>query len=233
MFMLYLDLDELDVAFRGSRLWSVDGWGLANIRRRDHHGSANASLGDSIRELVATKSGQRPDGPIRLLTMPSCFGYRFNPVSFYYCYAGDGVELRTIVAEVNNTPWNEQHCYVLDASQREPGERLHRHRFAKQFHVSPFMDMAQQYDWRFSSPDDRLNVFMENFDRGERLFDASMSLRRREISPSALRGLLLRYPLMAIRIVAAIYTQAARLWWKRAPFFPHPATKADLARKSV
>ncbi|MCB9852684.1 MAG: DUF1365 domain-containing protein [Phycisphaerales bacterium] len=233
MFMLYIDLDELDNVFRGTWLWSVDGWGLANIRRRDHHGCASDHLSRSIRDLVADKCGRRPDGPIRLLTMPSCFGYRFNPVSFYYCYAADGVELQTIVAEVNNTPWNEQHCYVLDSSQREPDDRLHRHRFAKQFHVSPFMSMSHHYDWRFSLPGERLSVHMENFEQGEKLFDASMSLRRREISPSALRGVLLRYPLMAFRVISAIYVQAARLWWKRAPFFPHPATRADLARKSA
>lgn len=231
--MLYLDLGELDFVFAGTRLWSNEGRGIANFRRRDHLGDAGTPLDVAVRELIQAQRPGDSTGPIRLLTHPAYWGYRFNPVSFYYCYGDDGHSLKTIVAEVNNTPWNEQHCYVLDASERVADGEPHRHRFQKQFHVSPFMDMNQEYDWRFSSPGDRLDVFMENFERGEKLFDATMTMRRRAITPSALRGLLVRYPLMSIRIITAIYAQAARLWWKRTPFFAHPSTQVEATRKSA
>lgn len=231
--MLYLDLSELDHVFDGTRLWTVNGRGIANFRRRDHLGDIDRPLDACVSDLVAERCGRRLAGPIRLLTHPAYWGYRFNPVSFYYCYSDDGATLQTIVAEVNNTPWNEQHCYVLDAPARDGARSVHRHRFAKAFHVSPFMGMGQQYDWRFGEPGDRLNVFMENFADGEKLFDAAMMMRRREISPTALRGLLVRYPLMSVRVIAAIYAQAARLWLKRMPFYPHPSTRTDLTGESL
>ena len=33
---------------------------------------------------------------------------------------------------------------------------------------------------------------------------------------------LLKYPMMAGKIVAAIYFEALRLWWKKCPLYPHP-----------
>lgn len=231
--MLYLDLGELDHVFEGTRLWTVDGRGIANFRRRDHLGDTSVPLDAAVRELVAAQCGRTLAGPIRLLTHPAYWGFRFNPVSFYYCFSDDGRDVETIVAEVNNTPWKQQHCYVLDASQGVVASNGYRHRFAKAFHVSPFMDMDHQYDWRLSAPGDRLSVHMENFEHGERLFDATMVMRRREISPSALRRLLVRYPLMSVRVVAAIYMQATRLWLKRVPFFAHPETRSGMARGSA
>lgn len=75
-------------------------------------------LDESVRSLVEFATGRRPEGPIRLLTQVRCFGYLMNPVSFYYCYSAGGERLETVVAEVNNTPWGERHCYVLDASSQ-------------------------------------------------------------------------------------------------------------------
>ncbi len=75
-------------------------------------------LDDSVRSLVEFSTGRRPDGPIRLLTQVRCFGYLMNPVSFYYCFDAGSERLETVVAEVNNTPWGERHCYVLDEGSR-------------------------------------------------------------------------------------------------------------------
>ena len=114
--MMYLDLDELPELFEKRWLWSAKGPAVGRFRRSDHLGPDDQSLSESVRELVARDSGQRPAGPIRLLTNMRYFGHGFNPVSFYYCFADDGHTLETIVAEVNNTPWGEQEIYVLPAS---------------------------------------------------------------------------------------------------------------------
>ena len=57
-------------------------------------------------------------------------------------------------------------------------------RFAKQLHVSPLMGMDQIYDWRLTAPGERLAVHIESrrAGDGESIFDATLSLRRREIS---------------------------------------------------
>ena len=219
IFYCYLDLMELDRAFAGSWLWSARRPSVAWFRRADFLGDARVPLDEAVRRCVEQHAGQRPEGPIRLLTHLRYFGYSMNPVSFYYCFDVRGERLEWIVAEINNTPWNERHAYVLPA-----GEGL-RFRLGKEFHVSPFMPMQQQYDWRFNKPGEALTVHMENFEAGARVFDATLALERRPITAAALRRVLAAYPLLTLRVMAGIYWQALRLWVKGAPFHSHPKEK--------
>ena len=220
LFMMYLDLAELDKVFKGRWLWSARKRALARFDREDHMGDPNQPLDEAVRELVREQTGRRPEGPVRLLTHLRYFGYCFNPVSFYYCYHADGEALSAIVAEVNNTPWGERHCYVLDA--RSCDARGLRFEFEKGFHVSPFMDMDQDYAWSFSTPESSLHVHMENYESNLKIFDATMRLDAVPVTGMSLARVLASYPFMTGRVILAIYWQALQLWLKRIPFYSHP-----------
>jgi DUF1365 family protein len=86
LYMVYLDLGELDRVFRGRWLWSAHRFAPAWFRRKDHLGDPSRPLAEEVRSLVEQKTGKRPGGPIRLLTHLRYFGYCMNPVSFYYCF---------------------------------------------------------------------------------------------------------------------------------------------------
>jgi uncharacterized protein len=75
-------------------------------------------------------------------------------------------------------------------------------------------------------PGETLQVHFVNMTQeGKRRFDATLSLRRREISGPALTRTLLLYPLMTGKIVTMIYWQALRLTAKGAPLHEHPAKR--------
>ena len=222
MFMMYLDLDELDRVFRGRWLWSARRVALAWFRREDHFGDPREPLAESVRDLVGRATGTRPVGPIRLLTHLRYFGYCFNPVSFYYCFNDAGSELAALVAEVNNTPWGERQLYVLGAADDAGDSGVMQFVTRKAMHVSPFLPMDMDYRWRLNVPGERLRVHMENRRLGETLFDATLALRRTEISGRSLAGVLIRFPWMTFRVIAAIHWQALRLWWKGARVYDHP-----------
>lgn len=232
LFFMFLDLGELPTLFDIHALWSYEGVNIASFHRRDHFGNPKIPLDQAVRDLVENRTGSRPNGPIRLLTHLRYMGHCFNPASFYYCYDSADVELETIVVEIHNTPWGERHCYVLSAEQDEhPVRYWRRHRLAKSFHVSPFIDMDIHYDWRFRCPDDSLQVHMIDYEGDDKLFDASLNLQRREITRKSLSGVLIRYPMMTVKVIAMIYWQALRLIIKRTPFFVHPNKKEPFGKK--
>lgn len=223
LFFMYLDLAELETVFDCHPLWSVNRTNIANFRRSDHLGDPGVPLGRAVREHILKETGKAPSGPIRLLTHLRYLGYCFNPVSFYYCYDAADSKVETIVAEIHNTPWGEVHPYVLSTELNEhPLMAWRRFRFSKVFHVSPFMDMNLDYDWRFRVPGERLNVHMILYRKGNRLFDATLDLRRKALTRQLLTRVLRVYPALTLKVTALIYWQALRLMMKGATVYTHP-----------
>ncbi len=232
LFMMYLDLDELPALFDRHWFWSVSRPALARFRREHHLGDSRQTLKDSVKFLVHEATGEAATGPIRLLTNLSYFGYCFNPVSFYFCYGGDGKRLEFIVAEVSNTPWGEQDCYVLKCCDDSKVGAAWRFQPTKKMHVSPFIPMDIEYDWALTLPTEILAVRMANLRDGERFFTAGMSLRRKEIGSWSLASALLRFPFQTAKIIAAIHWEALRLWLKRCPVYAHPDKNSKPVRQA-
>lgn len=235
LYMSYLDLDQVSEALDAEGGWrrflvSSHRPALVRYRRADYFGDPELDLAESVRRLVAEHTGHRPAGPIRLLTHLRTWGLGFNPVSFYYCFDASGSQVEHVVTEITNTPWDERHCYVLDApSERRSGVATYHLR--KSFHVSPFMGMDVDYRWKFSEPGERLLVHMENLPTGEtaadqKLFDATLSLERQgPLSAGALLRNQVRFPAMTAMVMFWIYRQALGLWAKKTPFHAHPAQR--------
>jgi len=218
--LAYVDLDELPGLLGGRLLRRQPG--LLRFRRRDYLGPDAVPLDGAVRDAVQVELGFRPEGPIRVLTQLRSYGTCFNPVSFYYCFAPDGERPEAVVAEVTNTPWGERHRYVLRAAG---SESIVHGGFDKAMHVSPFMGMDQRYVWRLKLPAETLSVHIENHDQtGALAFDATLALRRIELTPASARRLTRRYPLASLRVLALIYGRALGLRLAGVPAHRHPRT---------
>ena len=213
--LAYVDLDELP-SLLGGRL-VASGPGVVRFRRSDYLGRDTVPLADSVRALVAERLGTAPAGPIRLLTQLRTLGHCFNPVSFYYCY-DEAERLQALVAEVTNTPWGERHAYVIGAG----GARIIQGGMDKALHVSPFMEMDQRYEVRATEPAATLSVHISSHQEGERAFDATLALERRELTARTLAESTLRHPASTLRTLVLIYGHAVGLWLRRVPLVAHP-----------
>jgi DUF1365 family protein len=221
-FLTYLDLAELPGVLDPFPLYSARRAAPARFRRGDYLGDPARPLDACARDLVEAETGARPAGPVRLLTGLRYLGHSFNPVSFYYCFDAAGERVEAVVADVENIPWGERHAYVL--ARGESRGKVLTDELDKTLHVSPLMGMDQTYAFRATEPGARLSVHIESRpNEGEgRCFDATLSLRRRELSRGLMAGLLARYPAMSLQVVAKIYAQSLRLKLKGARYFPHP-----------
>ena len=226
MGLLYLDLDEQEQVLALSPFAGSGRWAPFAFRESDYlpqFTRAGMRLIDAVRERVGAAIGHSPQGSICLLTQPRSWGLAFNPASFFYCHNADG-RLVAILCEVSNTPWGERYDYVLPAD----GEGHQHFAVAKAFHVSPFLPRELEYRMAFSPAGERLGIHMADWQGEEKLFDASLSLQRSELSRASLHRYLLSFPWMTGKTVAAIYWQALRLLLKRIPLFPHRAAEGDL-----
>lgn len=223
--LAYIDLDELPMLLGGRLLASRPG--PARFRRRHYLGDEHIPLADAVRDVVADRAGVRPSGPVRVLTNLSSFGHCFNPVSFYYCMDEAAESVEAVVAEVTNTPWGERHAYVLargseDRPSAQTADAVLAGNSTKALHVSPFMGMDQLYAWRVSVPSETLSVHIASSRKGDIAFDATLSLRRGELTNATLTRMSARYPTSALRMLALIYAQALRLKLMGVPVHPHP-----------
>ena len=203
------DLDELPELERRLRLFSVNRPDVVSLRDRDHF-DGTAPLKQAVIDFAGDHSIER----VLMLTQPRVLGYVFNPVSFYWCYRGDG-SLACMVAELNNT-FGERLAEVL----RGPQLRYEHH---KRLHVSPFFGLDHSYEYAFSQPGDEVWARIHVRDEGgARPLTAVLHGRRRELTNRSLEALLLRYPLQPLQVTALIHWQALRLWLKRVPFHHKP-----------
>lgn len=200
------------------------------FRRRDYFQPGNDSLDGAVRRHVEIATGNRPQGPIELVTHPRYWGWIFNPVSFYLCYPEDADSQtnpvpEAILAQITNTPWKQRHSYVLAGgaiTETTDGWRSRRYRFAKHFHVSPFNPMEQDYDWLFGFHPDGLRIHMNVRGAEGKVFDATLAINRQRLTTEVAQHALRRFPMETIKASLGIHLNAFRLWRKGAVFHNHP-----------
>lgn len=248
VFMVYLDLQELDTVFAQSRWWSKKRFNIARFRRSDFFDRQEGeSLYETISHWLEHENGRRPEGPIRMLTNLRYFGFIINPITCYYCFDSSGETLQTIILEVTNTPWGESCHYILNVDEfgdsfdskaivntkpvlntnavsnsQKASKTKRAIRFTKKMHVSPFQPMNLEYLWVGKKPAKDLLVHIDVQQDQQPIFDVTLTLKRQSMNRENMNGVLWRYPVMTLQVVMGIYWQALMLLIKRIPFYSIP-----------
>jgi DUF1365 family protein len=240
IFMLAVDLDELGSLGRGNPLLSVNRSNLYSFRDSDympvdepiHNGAAGQAAGArSLKDRVLGYLGERgvtlPGGRIVLVTLPRVAGYLFNPVSFYFCYDGEGRPAAAI-AEVTNT-FREMKPYFLGPGtlSSDGGRATFHGRMPKFFYVSPFSDVDVAFDFRLRDLGDDLSIRIDDFVGEKRTLASALTGRKRPLTAGRLAWCSVKYPLITAKIIALIHVHALMLRLKQVPWFAKAARARD------
>jgi DUF1365 family protein len=210
VFSLLLDIDELPELDKRFVLFGHNRWAPMAFHDCDHGPTTGAALRPWA-ESHLRDAGLDPDGgSIRLLCYPRIFGFAFNPISVFFCYRQSG-SLAAILYEVCNT-YRERHTYVSPVGPT--ARAVIRQSCRKALYVSPFIGMDAEYHFRIVPPGDAINVVIRENDPGGLLLAASFRGKQKALTGRALAFCLAEFPLMTVKIIAAIHWEALRLWLK-------------------
>lgn len=221
VFSVLVDVGGTAPARPRRRLFARNRFNLFSFHDADHLPRGfRGSLRDWIDAVLAAEDIDLEGGRVRLLCFPRVLGFAFDPISVWYCEHRDG-RMRAILCEVRNT-FGERHCYLLRAPDCGPmdlGKPLHH---AKRFHVSPFLSVAGDYEFRFAPPTDSLDIGITWTVDAERRVVTTQRMRRVAFTDAELIRLACLMPLMTLKVIAAIHWQALKLWMRGARFHSKP-----------
>jgi DUF1365 family protein len=213
VFSLLVDLEDLPRLDSRLKLFAWNKFSLFSFHDRDH--GDGRPLNVWLDSLLAG-AGIVADGTRQVLCYPRILGYVFNPLSVWFCRDRAGM-LKAIVYEVHNT-YDERHFYVLPATG---SQNIVSHDCSKDFYVSPFLSHDCRYFFRIRPPGEKVAVVIHEKEMGAAMLDASFTGKRRALTDRALLAMLLAYPLMTLKVIAAIHFEAVRLMLKGIRRHPH------------
>lgn len=221
VFQCLLDIDRLADLPRLSRWFAYNRWNVVSFYDRDHGARSDQPLRPWIEQILQQRGIDLAGGKIWLLCFPRILGYTFNPLSVWYCYHADG-RLCAILAEVNNT-FGDAHSYLLHADP--PGQVMslaHSYSADKCLHVSPFIGMQAQYQFRFTEPQQHLRISINEYSEQQLMLLATLDSTQQPLSHRQLTLSLLKYPLVTLKVIVMIHWQALKIWWQGGQFHRRP-----------
>lgn len=233
VFSLMLDIDRLGELDRGLRLFGYNRFALIGFSDRDHGPRDGSPLRPWVEAALAEYGLQNAAAQIRIFCFPRLLGYVFNPLSVFFCYDAEG-RLRATLYEVKNT-FGDQHSYLIDVPPGKNSGKTVDQSVTKRFHVSPFLPLEGEYQFRILPPGEKIGIMIRQIGRSGALqMIATQSGRREDLSDHSLLKAFIRHPLMTVKVMAGIHWEALQLWRKGAAFFrwTAPPQKAVSAGKS-
>lgn len=213
VFTILVDVDAIDALAKRLRLFARNRWNIFSLYDADHGPRDGTPINTYARAAFAAAGFDSGDSRIFLLCYPRVLGYVFNPLSVYYAFDRDE-RLAMVMYEVSNT-FGERRCYVIAAGAGAGGVFAHRCR--KELFVSPFISGTARYAFRITRPENDVLVGVQVRDDDGALLKTHFQGSAAPLSDRTLAWLALVYPLMTLKVIAAIHYEALKLYLKGVP----------------
>ncbi|MFT5633749.1 MAG: DUF1365 family protein [Rubritalea sp.] len=223
VFMMSIDLDELDSLAKKHWIFSRNRWNIYSIRDADYLGQkSDQTIKQKLLDFLSAQSFDLTKISRCLLqTFPRIFGYQFNPVSFYYIEDLSGEVIAT-VAEVGNT-FHEKKLFLIDKKEK-PG--WFRRKTPKDFYVSPFSKVNDQFDFQIGPKNEKWSVNINDEDEDGIVLVSTIRGHQKSFSSLRLSWYIIRYPLLTLRVIFLIHWHALLMWFRKFPISNKSGTAA-------
>ncbi len=250
IYMVYLDLDELEEASKKLFLFSYNKWNALSFFDKDHfkfvsQKSQNAEI--IAREMVSFEAEKYLNKntkerlkiliselqfgfdleKVYVLTNLRNFGYIFNPVSFYYCFDSAG-KFRAMFSEVNNT-FGDQKMYYCKIDN--PEAELFSDTQRKNYYISPFISYDNNLHWQFKIPGDKIMMAIDSIKNDRIELKTLVTGSRKALNNFNLLWVILRYPMVTLMAIILIHYQALKLFIKKIRFYRKEETDKKIIEK--
>jgi DUF1365 family protein len=222
IFMLRLDIDDLDRETAGLRLFSHNRFNLLSVYDADHGDGSAIPLMQQVRARLAEAGLSDAGARIEALLMPRILGRAFNPLTVYFCHDATD-DLAAILYEVHNT-FGERHSYMIAAGATLGAVRQSA---PKRFHVSPFMDMDLDYSFEVTPPGEAVAIRIAVSDAAGPMLTASFVGKGQVMTNPALLRAWIAHPWQTVGVLAAIHWEALKIFAKGLGYRRRPPAPAE------
>lgn len=224
------DVDELGTLGKKNPLFGYNRWNIVSIHDEDYLERGNIPLRRKVEGHLRRFGIERKPDKIELVTCARYFGYVFNPVSFFYCYAAG--EILAVLAQVNNT-FGESHLYGLTEPKRVGEDRV-EFRTQKEFHVSPFFERRGDYVFILSRNAESVHISVNLFKQGQPAILTDWKGKALEFNTANLLKILFKFPLSVFLTVPRIHAHALKLYFqKKRRVFSKPVAVHDMTLRKA
>ena len=216
VFCINFDLCSIKKVCKNIPIFSVNKFNLYSFYFKDHGPFNCKNLEKWIKSTVRNLGIRKKIEYIFVLAYPRILGYVFNPLSIYTCL-DKNKNVIVQIYEVHNT-FKQRHFYI---TKNTFDKKNHNNKIKKVFHVSPFMSMTGEYNFKSYIEKDKLSIFIEYNSKKEKLF-ASFTAFSKTLSTQRLIINFIKFPLMTLKVILGIHLEALFLYFKGLRYFKCP-----------
>ena len=213
---LYLNIDDLSTINQQYTFFSLNNFNLFSFYECDHGYRDKRSIKKFVIDSLSKYKIKYQNLKITILCFPRILGYVFDPLSIIYCF--DDNKLISILYEVKNTT-NEQHTYIFKGDTDSKDFKL-SHECAKQFYVSPFIEMEAYYKFFNNMFKDKININIDLFDKNnKKVLTASQYGKFIEFNSKNMFKFLSYNPLLGFKVMFGILYEAVKIIFKGGKYY--------------
>ncbi|MFT7235015.1 MAG: DUF1365 family protein [Methylophagaceae bacterium] len=224
VFGILIDIDTIENEATSLHWLGLNKFNLLSIRTRDH-GPRDGTDWRTWVEKTLSDAAIHDVARVQLSCFPRVLGYGFNPIAVWYCDNSKGQTV-AIISEVSNTFGGVYH-YVHHSSGNSLQWPVECHA-DKRFHVSPFIDMNQQYHFKFSQSESDFGILINEYQNEKLHFIASQNADIKELNDRHLLKAFFMMPMMSFKIMFMIHWHAFKIWVRGGKFHSYDEKQPEV-----